>query len=295
MIRPLRALSLSANWLAYSPSLASGDILAGVDACARDLQADGIVSVELPIAHMNSEILDLDDAFWANIQKPFTLAGIGIESVHGPVFAWAPEDRNLETQRLVRYAEVASLLGAQALVVHPVHHPALHVCQIAHGALEADLHWASIVSQHLEGTSTRLAVENVPHNSWAYLERLFERLPDSVGLCFDTGHYQVRPEVPLQALLERIAERVTCWHLSDNDGFCDAHRPPGEGRFDWATWLGFASVSDAPQIIELSLPAITDSPNAIAETREQSRQADRSTARLFSSLASTHSPDEPAQ
>jgi len=246
---------VSANWLAYADSLASAEILKGAPACAGDLAALGVTGVELPIAHLDAEIMDLDLDFWRLLRNAFDSSGLRVESVHGPVFSYDRFDLTEEAGRMRQYARASTALGARALVVHPVLNPNLHVCRIAAQALERDVILATAITQELEGSPCRLAVENVPHNSWSYLRELFRRLPDTAGFCFDTGHYQVRPETPLAATLTHFADRIACWHLNDNHGLCDEHLPPGGGVFDWPTWTRAAAGSNAPRVIELSLPA----------------------------------------
>lgn len=272
---------VSANWLAYSDNLSSQAILSGALRCAAHLAEDGISSVELPIAHMDAEILALEDGFWLRLGEAFLERGISISSVHGPIFPMNPVSMSEEESKLIRYAEVSTLLGAAALVVHPVCHASLHVCRTATKALALDSHWARITAEALQDSPTRLAIENVPHNSWAYLRRLFESLPDEVGMCFDTGHYQVRPEMPLASALEHFSSRIACWHLSDNDGFCDAHLPPGEGIFEWSVWSELSRKSASPRIIELSLPALFEDPEAEALSRKQCLDAWQSTKELL--------------
>jgi sugar phosphate isomerase/epimerase len=277
--------AVSANWLAYSASLKSHEILSGAALCAAHLEADGIQAVELPIAHMDAEILDLDDTFWLRLAEPFFERNILIASVHGPIFPMNPGSMVEAESKLIRYAEVATLLRSSALVVHPVCHASLHVCRTATKALALDSHWARITSEALEDSPTTLAIENVPHNSWAYLRRLFERLPENVGMCFDTGHYQVRPEMPLESALEHFEGRIACWHLSDNDGFCDAHLPPGEGNFEWSVWSKFSRTSLAPRIIELSLPSLSENSEAETVSRKQCLDAWQSTHKLLNNGA----------
>jgi len=273
--------AVSLNWLAYSDSLGSSDILPGLEPCVADLVDDGVGMVELPIAHMDSEIMELGDGFWERMRRPFQEAGIAIASVHGPIFSFDRYSLAEEQERLRRYAGAATILGARSLVVHPVLHASLHVCDVARKALSRDLTLASALCEEFAGSGCRLAIENVPHNSWAYLSRVFENLPASAGMCFDTGHYQVRPERDLAELLEHFADRIVCWHLSDNDGFCDAHLPPGRGIFDWPTWK-FASLSNAaPRVIELSHPARWDHPDARAVTRSSLRSALDETRKLL--------------
>ena len=273
--------SVSANWLAYCNSLRSEDILGGLQECASDLAEDGIRSVELPVAHMDSEILELGDEYWQLLRKPFDDEEIAIASVHGPIFSFERFSVEEESDRLRRYARAAVLLGSRALVVHPVLHANLHVCKIARQAMERDIVLASTLCEELAGTCCRLAIENVPHNSWAYLRELFKNLPSSAGLCFDTGHYQVRPEWSITAAVEYFGDRVACWHLSDNEGLCDAHLPPGLGAIDWPAWKLASQQNPAPRVIELSHPAFWDDSNAREITRSSLKTALKGTRELL--------------
>jgi len=271
----------SANWLAYSDSLKSKDIAGGIHECVNDLAEDGIRMVELPIAHMDSEIAELDDEFWRLLRKPLDEANIAVVSVHGPIFSFDRYSLEEESDRLRSYARAAVLLGSRALVVHPVLHPNLHVCKVAREAMDRDIALGSALSAELEGTCCRLAIENVPHNSWAYLRELFKNLPPAAGMCFDTGHYQVRPEWTIAAAVEHFGDRVACWHLSDNDGFCDAHLPPGRGSFDWPAWKFASHLNLAPRVIELSHPARWNDANARAITRQSLKSAIAGTEELL--------------
>jgi len=271
----------SANWLAYSDSLKSEDILGGLPECARDLAEDRIRMVELPIAHMDSEIMELDEDFWRQLRQPFDEARLSIASVHGPIFSFDRFSLDEESERLRRYARAAVLLGSRALVVHPVLHANLHVCTVARQAMDRDIALASALSEDLTGTCCRLAIENVPHNSWAYLRELFKNLPSSAGMCFDTGHYQVRPEWSIGAAVEYFGDRVACWHLSDNEGLCDAHLPPGRGTFDWPAWKLASEQNQAPRVIELSHPARWDNANAREITRQSLKSAMKGTRELL--------------
>lgn len=268
-------LAVTANWLAYSPSLRSEAILAGCEACADDLAADEVFAVELPIAHMNEEIEQLDENFWRQILAPFQARGITVRSVHGPTFSYDRFPLDVECERMRRYARAAQILGASSLVVHPVFQAYLHVCSVAQVALDRDVSLATALGAELAGGACRLAIENVPHNSWAYLQELFRRLPDAVGMCFDTGHYLVRPELPLGDALRAFAPRIACWHLNDNHALCDEHLAPGLGSFPWQKWSPDVPgvTGNPPRVLELSLPWVADQPQAREMSRSQMRAA----------------------
>jgi len=275
--------AVAANWLAYATTMQPLEIGAACTPCARDLAEIGIASVELPIAHLDAVWMDLPGSYFQEIRRSFENFGIGIVSVHGPVFSFDRYPLDEEVERVRAYARAAIQLGAHSLVVHPVLHANLHVCRIAREALQRDVALVDAACQELRGSACRLAIENVPHNSWAYLFELFEHLPVEAGMCFDTGHYWVRPERPLELLLERFAARIACFHLNDNHGLCDEHLPPGDGSFPWQSFLPLAEQKalPAPRVIELSLPSLADAPNAVTLTRNAIKDALQKMARFL--------------
>jgi len=262
-------LAVAANWLAYSATLTPHEISDACEPCARDLARDGIDSVELPIAHMDANWMELKPDFFNLIRKPFAGRKIAIVSVHGPVLSFDRFPLEEEKERIRAYARAAIQLGARSLVVHPVLHANLHVCSIAKQALKRDIALAEAACLELRGSQCRLAIENVPHNSWSYLLELFSHLPPDAGMCFDTGHYWVRPERHLEPLLEQLAPRIACFHINDNHGLCDEHLPPGDGSFPWPTFTNLINqvAPAAPRIIELSLPPLAEFQDAADRTR----------------------------
>lgn len=278
-------LAVTANWLAYAPSMGSGEILAGCGECARDLAGLGVSEVELPIAHLDAEVLGLGLEYWGRVRAAFAAEGLRVRSVHGPIFSYDARTLGEERERMGCYARAAVELGAAALVVHPVFHSALHVCAVGRAALERDVALGSWVGEELRGSGCRLAIENVPHNSWAYLEELFRRLPAEVGMCFDTGHYQVRPERRLDDVVVAFADRIACVHVNDNHGLCDEHLPPGEGAFRWDTFrevAGGVVAAEVPCVVELSLPALADDAAARDVTMAATKHGVAAARRAFS-------------
>lgn len=75
----------------------------------------------------------------------------------------------------------------------------------------------------------RIALENGDFDA---IERILsEFAPDYLGLCYDSGHGNMR--VDGLERLDRLKDRLISVHLHDNNGSSDQHRLPFTGTVDW--------------------------------------------------------------
>lgn len=81
------------------------------------------------------------------------------------------------------------------------------------------------------------ALENLPGDTFEVLSALFKEYPaEAVGLCYDSGHANIRDcngEAHGIELFEEHLDRLQALHLHDNDGSGDQHLPPFYGTIDW--------------------------------------------------------------
>lgn len=81
------------------------------------------------------------------------------------------------------------------------------------------------------------ALENMPGDTFEVLEKMFAEYPaDAVGLCYDSGHGNIRGADGAAHGLEHLEnnlDRLMALHLHDNDGSGDQHRAPFYGNLDW--------------------------------------------------------------
>jgi sugar phosphate isomerase/epimerase len=284
---PAFRLGVSANWLAHARALDSRNAWRVLLAEAAACREDGFDFLEAPVPHLESSFARLGLSFWREVGEAMRGMGVPAHSVHGPTFPGLDVPERLARRRLATYARIVGALGARVLVVHPVHHTHLHVCRVTGPALARDAALARHLGEELAGTSAALAIENVPHNSWAYLEELFRRVRHpKVRFCLDTGHLLVRPERPLAEVVAKFGARTAFVHCSDNDGLCDAHRAPGSGRFPWKDLAGAVARGALPPelLVELAAPILREDPRALAATRRGYRAAARQARRLFQRL-----------
>lgn len=260
---------------------------------ARALAEAGYIGAELPSPFVEGlrGQSGADADYWRELRQGLTNAGLTYLTVHGPNLPSLDTSLEEAKDRAVWHAQVARQLGAASIVMHPSAHSHPHVCSVVPQLLERDTAVASAVAEVLADSPTRLALENLPTYGIAYLIRLMEQVTDpQVGVCFDTGHWNVRPERALGDVLAALGPRLVHLHLSDNGGLCDEHRAPGVGTFDWSALLEHlpASVSDQPWLIELDPPdpaTANDYDAALIELDRVRRQAIQTSRRTLRQAA----------
>ena len=284
-------IALSANWFAHTTGFSVKDVKRIVLEDARLMREDGAEGIELPVPLMGGSLDSLDDAFFADLGNEIRALGLVTLSVHGPNWPGLDADRQQTRTMLKRYARLSAALKVRALVAHPTAHSHPHVCDVVPRLIERDLEMARLISDELGDSGTMLAIENLPTYGIRYLMELMDRLPQgNIGVCFDTGHWNVRPEFSIQDVLARLGTRICHMHLSDNSGLCDQHLPPGAGNFDWdrfyqaapAKWRG------AMSLVELSPPLLMNDLDAVSKTRVHHRWA-ISTAKQTLETSCNHS------
>jgi len=252
----LPRIGINANWLSRVTSLQRQSLFQLAVDDASFLAGIGYQAAELTVAHCDPFIDEVDEPFWQDLGDAVRAEGIVPVSVHGPYYPTLDRDFEPAAARLVLHARAARALGVRAFVVHPVFHSHLHVTDIMRKALAWDQRISFAISDALGDNRTVLAIENTPHHSFGYLEALLHSVErDNVGMCFDTGHYHVRPENTLEATWRRFADRVVHLHLSDNDGLSDQHLPIGLGTFDWSAFFELVDFQKVSNCIMLELSA----------------------------------------
>jgi sugar phosphate isomerase/epimerase len=102
----------------------------------------------------------------------------------------------------------------------------------------ADWDFASEVVSMAKDHDTMLCVET---GSLPALLKIGEKF-DSIKYCLDTGHANIDPDHDFNEFVDRLVDRTTYLHLTDNYGKLDDHEPPGVkggmARENWNYLLG---------------------------------------------------------
>jgi sugar phosphate isomerase/epimerase len=208
----------------------------------------GIPCVMLDLAAVANQGL-LDDASrrssLAAALDRHSLRGVVHGDFRQPLAATSAIARQRAVDAAARELELAVALGAP-LIIHPSQEP---------GGARARWHALECFAQTvtrlvtLAGSSSSVLVENLPdeppgssHESPLVtgdeIAALLEMCPGA-ELAFDIGHANIRQADPVE-LFGRLAARIRCLLLNDNQGDRDSHLLPGHGNVDFGRLVGLA-------------------------------------------------------
>ena len=203
------------------------------------------------------------------IRKVQKSAGLKLLDIHGSdgsagTFQWASTDetyRRLGVELVYnRLRLFAMLRGEGALMMHipfyVVGQTEEQRAQVSRriGAVCRSLDELVPACQSL---GMRIALENTPGDTFEAHSELFRRYPvDIIGLCYDSGHGNIRDargECHGLEHLEEHLDRLMALHLNDNDGSGDQHMPPFYGTVDWTRLVGDIRRSAYPRMLSFEL------------------------------------------
>ncbi|MEJ2191820.1 MAG: sugar phosphate isomerase/epimerase [Nitrospirota bacterium] len=160
-------------------------------------------------------------------------------TIHAPFMDLSPGavDPRVREVTMLRYAQVFAL----AERIHPravVMHSGYERWKYGHDVdlwLRGSMRTWPEVIERARRAGTRVAIENIFEDEPSSLARLLGELgcEDVLGVCFDTGHFNLFSRLPLARWLDALGPRIIELHLHDNRGDTDQHLVPGEGTFDF--------------------------------------------------------------
>lgn len=156
-------------------------------------------------------------------------------TMHGPfekVEASAPAESAAHRTILEAYHEafrICALFQAESMVMHTNHRP-FEANEKA--GLQANAYnTIRQIESNRAGSNTQLLVENVGLATQGTLlfheadfPALFRELPTNIGCLFDIGHAIINGW-DMERMIAHLGERITSFHLHQNDGVSDLHLP----------------------------------------------------------------------
>ena len=195
-----------------------------------------------------------DDAVWnGDGWKDFALelrtvaddCGIVFRQAHAP-FPSARGQEPYDTvirQRIIRSMEAAAILGAENIVVHPIHYNRYWAHREEQFA--ASVAFYRDLVPYCEEFGIRVCTENmwdrdkarVIRDSLCARPEEFCALVDEVGspwigACLDIGHTALVGQDPAN-MIRRMGKTITCLHVHDVDYLSDKHTMPFTQELDW--------------------------------------------------------------
>lgn len=204
------------------------------------LADQGVTAIEIGISFPNyfdhREACEL-----RSLMSRLSSCGIRVHSVHSP-FGPQYDISSLDDQvheagvdALIDAIELASVVGAGHVIAH--------ASDVLQGVPNGRLERARGVLRELAAVATEsgvvIALENLPpgylgHTPAEMVSLLDGISPESIGICFDTGHANLSGR--FAAFVEAMLPRAVTTHIHDNDGKEDQHRFPGDGTIDWESF-----------------------------------------------------------
>lgn len=177
--------------------------------------------------------------------------GLCFNQSHAPFsFKWAEPGvaENVANPAILRSIEIASIVGAHSIIVHPIHHTVYKGHEQEMHELNVEYYKSFI--PYCETYGIRIAVENMwqadvkrkcPSDDVcsraatliAMVDELRAIAPDCFTACLDLGHVGLVGEEAQDSIRMLGGERLGCLHVHDNNYQGDQHQIPGLGQMNW--------------------------------------------------------------
>jgi len=156
------------------------------------------------------------------LHGPFT-------EIHPAAIDWRARDLGME--RLNQAYDVAAHFGIKKMVVHTGWMPFIYFknWQAEKGAQ----FWQKFMEN--KPADFTICVENVLEDEPFMLLDMMQQIDDPrIKLCLDIGHAHAMTsaEIPAEKWIQVLGPHISHFHLHNNDGTGDDHRPFGEGTMD---------------------------------------------------------------
>ena len=179
----------------------------------------------------------------AAIKNMLARYGLKLQDVHGCANAEKSFFSPLEYQRkagielIENRIEMMKYLNASGVLV--MHQPRIKTDSSPDEIAYKRRQFASLLRSMdelipiLEKNKIRIALENMPGDTWEFQRYLLDNYPPELfGFCFDSGHANINLRNQLDDCYE-YRNRIAALHLHDNNGISDQHTSPFTGTLDW--------------------------------------------------------------
>lgn len=171
---------------------------------------------------------------WVNqMNQAIEESGMPISQCH----AYFGKTKSIEEykERVARSIELAGRMNISWAVVHPITHE-------ENVSLEDSIHENVEFFKQLQKVAAPgevgVAFENIHGTEYATAEALIALCQEAkkygnVGVCWDTGHANMVPDMNQPESIMRLGKLLKCTHIHDNHGKTDEHTLPMMGNIDW--------------------------------------------------------------
>ena len=205
----------------------------------------GFDAIDLSMFDNESNRWIFEDGFETRVKALLAVAeqsGVFFNQAHAPFPSYivGNEEYNRRIRpMLLRSIEVAGLLGAKNIIVHPVVFPERQK--------ERNLEMYNELLPTAKRAGVKIALENmwgrddrsgiIVPNVCSVAEELADYAdgldPEWFTVCLDIGHVGLVREYEAPFIRTLGAKRLTCVHIHDNDYIHDTHTCPFTGKLPW--------------------------------------------------------------
>ncbi len=171
---------------------------------------------------------------WVNqMNQAIEETGMPISQCH----AYFGKTKSIEEykERVARSIELAGRMHISWAVVHPITHK--EDVTLEESICENVGFFKQLQTVAAPG-GVGVAFENIHGTEYATAEALIALCQEaepygSVGVCWDTGHANMVPDMNQAESIMRLGKLLKCTHIHDNHGKTDEHTLPMMGNIEW--------------------------------------------------------------
>ncbi len=199
---------------------------------------------------------DKNGKFWGDDYKDYAKviaetakeSGIVFSQVHAPMFSQLSKDGDKMFELTRRSFEIAEILDAPYLVIHPQFWPDCILGRKHEETLAYNLKFYRSLLDISTKTGVKIALENMfgydPEAKklcityFSLMEDILEFLDrtearEQFVVCLDIGHANIIGKESPADCIRKLNQDLKLLHIHDNYGVNDDHMPPFNGNVDW--------------------------------------------------------------
>ena len=175
------------------------------------------------------------DEWVRQMNQAIEKSGMPISQCH----AYFGKTKSIEEykERVARSIELAGRMHIPWAVVHPI------TCAAEGGPTVEESRQENVeFFKRLQAVAAPggvgIAFENIPKSEYATAQELIALCRETeqygkVGVCWDTGHANLIPDMNQAESIMLLGKRLKCTHIHDNHGKTDEHTLPMMGNIEW--------------------------------------------------------------
>ena len=159
-------------------------------------------------------------------------------TMHAPFMDMSPgavdsKVRAITIERFSHILDIAEILKPKVIVFHSGYEKWKYALKIDLWLQNSLITWKHLLPRAQE-MGFKIAIENIFEDEPTNLRLLMEQLGSQYfGICFDTGHFNLFSQTPLERWLRQLKSYIIELHLHDNNRNADTHDAIGDGTFDF--------------------------------------------------------------